>query len=158
MQIWDSEIWDGDLQEHGRRLQISTYLYIRDEFFWFLILNTKTRRNKKTLMSLFIILVYFSINLITFDEYNSEYTIKELCVFTNYITLQSSQFSSVAQLYPILCNPMDYCTPGFPVHHQLPELTQTHFHRVSDAIQLSDPLSSHSPPAFNLPQHQGLLQ
>jgi len=68
------------------------------------------------------------------------------------------QFSSVAQLCPTLCNPMDCNTPGFPVRHQLPELTQTHVHRVGDAIQPSDPLSSPSPPAFNLSQHQGLFQ
>ena len=48
--------------------------------------------------------------------------------------------------------------PGFPVHHQLPELTQAHVHQVSDTIQPSHPLSSPSPPAFNLPQHQGLFQ
>ena len=53
---------------------------------------------------------------------------------------------------------MDCSTPGFPVHHQLPELAQTHVHRVGDAIQLSRPLSSPSPPAFNLSQHQGLFQ
>ena len=57
-----------------------------------------------------------------------------------------------------LCDPMDCSTPGFPVHLQLPELAQTHVHQVSDAIQLSHPLSSPSPPAFNLPQHQGLFQ
>ena len=68
------------------------------------------------------------------------------------------QFSSVAQSCPTLCNPMDYSTPGFPVHHQLPEPTQTHVHRVSDAVQPSHPLSSPSLPAFNLSQHQGLFQ
>ena len=67
-------------------------------------------------------------------------------------------FSSVAQLYLTLCDPMDCSTPGFPVHHQLPELTQTHVHQVSDAIQPSHPLSSPSPPAFNLSQHQGLFK
>ena len=67
-------------------------------------------------------------------------------------------FSSVAQSCPTLCDPMDCSMPGFPVHHQLPELTQTHIHRVSDAIQPSHPLSSPSPPAFNLSQHQGLFQ
>ena len=55
-------------------------------------------------------------------------------------------------------NPMDCSTPGFPVLHQLPELTQTHVHRVSDTIQPSHPLSSPSPPAFNLSQHQGLFK
>ena len=64
------------------------------------------------------------------------------------------EFSSVAQSCPTLCDSMDCSTPGFPVHHQLLDLTQTHVHWVSDAIQLSHPLSSPSPPAFNLSQHQ----
>ena len=68
-----------------------------------------------------------------------------------------SQFSSVAQSCPTLCNPMDCSMPGLPVHHQLPEFTQTHVHRVSDAIQPSHPLSSPSPPALNPSQHQGLF-
>ena len=68
------------------------------------------------------------------------------------------QFSSVAQSCPTLCNPMDCSMPGFPVHYQLPELAQTHVHQVSDAIQSSHPLSSPSPPAFNLSQHQVLFQ
>ena len=61
-----------------------------------------------------------------------------------------SQFISVAQLCPTLCNPMDCSIPGLPVHHQLLEFTQTHIHWVGDAIQPSHPLSSPSPPAFNL--------
>ena len=68
------------------------------------------------------------------------------------------QFSSVTQSRLTLCTPMDYSTPGFPVHHQLPELTQTHVHRVGDAIQPSHPLLSPSSPTFNLSQHQGLFQ
>ena len=68
------------------------------------------------------------------------------------------QFSSVVQSCPTHCNPMDCSTPGFPVHHQLSELTQTHVHWASDVIQPSHPLSSPSPPAFNLYQHQGLFQ
>ena len=68
------------------------------------------------------------------------------------------QFSSVAQSCPILCNPINRSTPGLPVHHQLPESTQTHVHWVSDAIQPSHPLSSPSLPALNLFQHQGLLK
>ena len=67
------------------------------------------------------------------------------------------QFSSVAQSCPTLCDPMDCSRPDFPVYHQLPELTQTYVHRISDAIQPSHPLSSPSPPAFNLSQHQGLF-
>ena len=65
-------------------------------------------------------------------------------------------FSSV-QSRVRLCDPMKCSTPGLPVHHQLPESTQTHVHRVSDAIQPSHPLSSPSPPALNLSQHQALL-
>ena len=71
--------------------------------------------------------------------------------------LISVQFSSVSQSCLTLCNPMHCSMPGFPVHHQLPELTQTHVHRVSDAIQPSHPLLSPSPLAFNLSQHQGLF-
>ena len=63
----------------------------------------------------------------------------------------------VTQSCPTLCDPMDCSTPGFPVHHQIQELAQTHVHQVSDAIQLSHPLSSPSPSAFNLSQHQGLF-
>ena len=70
----------------------------------------------------------------------------------------SGQFSSVAQSCPTLCDPRNRSRPGLPVHHQLPEFTQTHIHRVSDAIQPSHPLLSPSPPAFNLSQHQGLFQ
>ena len=70
----------------------------------------------------------------------------------------SVQFSSVAHSCPTLCDPMDCSTPGFPVHHQLPQLLQMHVYRVSDAIQTPHPLSSPSPPVFNLPQHQGLFQ
>ena len=70
----------------------------------------------------------------------------------------SVQFSTVAQSCPTLCDPMNRSTPGLPVHHQLLEFTQTHVHRVGDAIQPPHPLSSPSPPAFNLSQHQGLLQ
>ena len=65
--------------------------------------------------------------------------------------------SSVTQLCPTLCSPMDCSTPGLPVHHQLLEFTQTHVHRVSDAIQPSHPWLSPSPLAFNLSQHQGLF-
>ena len=70
----------------------------------------------------------------------------------------SVQYSSVAQSCPTLCDPMNHSTPGLPVHHQLPEFTQTHVHRVSDAIQPSHPLSSPSPPVPNPSQHQSLFQ
>jgi len=70
----------------------------------------------------------------------------------------SHQIRSVAQSCPTLCDPMNRSTPGLPVHHQLPEFTQTHVHRVSDAIQPSHPLSSPSPPAPNPSQHQSFFQ
>ena len=72
--------------------------------------------------------------------------------------ISSVQFSSVAQSCPTLCDPTNRSTPGLTVHHQLPEFTQTHAHRVSDAIQPSHPLSSPSPPAPNPSQHQSLFQ
>ena len=68
------------------------------------------------------------------------------------------QFSSVTQSCPTLGDSMNRSMPGLPVHHQLPKSTQTHVHRVSDAIQPSHPLSSPSPPASNPSQHQGLFQ
>ena len=67
-------------------------------------------------------------------------------------------FSSVAQSCPTLCDPMNCSTPGLPVHHHLPEFTQTHVHWVHDAIQPSHPLSSPSPPGPNPSQHQSLFQ
>ena len=67
-------------------------------------------------------------------------------------------YSSVAQSCLTLCDPMNCSTPGLPVHHQLPEFTQTHIHRVGDTIQPSHPLSSPSPPAPNPSQHQSLFQ
>ena len=73
-------------------------------------------------------------------------------------SLGSAQFSSVAQSCPTLCNPMNCSTPGLPVHHQLPEFTQTHVHWVGDVIQPSHPLSSPFPPAPNPSQHQSLFQ
>ena len=72
--------------------------------------------------------------------------------------MKPPQLSSVAQLCLTLCYPMDCSTPGFLVHHQLLELTQTHVHGGGDAIQPPHPQSSPSPPAFNLSQHQGLFQ
>ena len=75
-----------------------------------------------------------------------------------YVNLIISQFSSVTQSCPTLCDPMNRRMPGLPVHHQLPEFTQSHVHQVGDAIQPSHPLSSPSPPAPNPSQHQGLFQ
>ena len=72
--------------------------------------------------------------------------------------IRSDQIRSVTQLCPNLCDPMNRSTPGLPVHHQLPEFTETHIHQVGDAIQPSHPLSSPSPPAPNPSQHKGLFQ
>ena len=74
------------------------------------------------------------------------------------VACASVQFSSVAQSCPAVCDPMNHSTPGLPVHHHLPEFTQTHVHRVSDDIQPSHPLSSPSPPAPNPSQHQSLFK
>ena len=91
-----------------------------------------------------------------------------ICIFTLAFTLiwlfektecvGRESVSSVTQSCPTLCNPMDCSTPGLLVHHQPPESTQTHVHWVRDAIQPSHPLSSPSPPTFNLSQHQGLFK
>jgi len=70
----------------------------------------------------------------------------------------SVQFSSVTELFPTLCDPMDYSMPGLPVHHQLPEFAQTHVHWDSNVIQPFHPLWSLSPLTFNFSQHQGLFQ
>ena len=76
----------------------------------------------------------------------------------NSCCIVSESVSSVAQSCPTLCNPINCSIPGHPVHHQLPEFTQTHVHRLSNAIQPSHPLSSPSPPAPNPSQHQSLFQ
>ena len=109
-----------------------------------IIWQNSTSFHDKTLNKLSTYGMYFNIQ-------------KDICDKPTGNTISSVQFSSVAQSCPTICDPMDCSTPGFPVHHQLPELAQTHVHPVDDAIQPSHPLSS-SPPAFNLSQHQGLFQ
>ena len=81
--------------------------------------------------------------------------IPTVAMISTYVTVR---FSSVTQLCLTFYNPMVCSMPGLPVHHQLPEFTQTHVHQVGDAIQPSHPLLSPSPPAFNLSQHQGLFK
>ena len=97
---------------------------------------------------LWLIVGYIHTKLYWLPNYLEHYFSNSLCL--------SVQFSSVAQLCPTLCDPMNHSTPGLPVHHQLPEFTQTHVHQVIDAIQPSHPLSSPSPPAPNPSQHQSL--
>ena len=80
------------------------------------------------------------------------------CSLTQAVVVGRPQFSSVTQSCLTLCEPMNHSTPGLPVHHQLPEFTQTHVHQVGDAIQTSHPLSSRFPPAPSPSQHQSLFQ
>ena len=80
-----------------------------------------------------------------------------LCKLYVYYQFSWDCCCSATQLCPTLCNPVDCSMPGFPVNHKLLELAQTHVHRIGDAMQPSHPLSSPSPPAFNLSQHQGLF-
>ena len=112
---------------------------------------------------------FHTINILNFTILFPSYTLnssREEQFMDSYIRLSAlnaliqiwSQFSSVAQSYQILCDPTDCSTPGLPVHHQPPKFTQTHVHWVGDAIQPSHSLSSPSPPAFNLSQHEGLFQ
>ena len=81
---------------------------------------------------------------------SSRFPTTSVCISVLRSHSPSVQFSSVIQSSPTLCNPMDCSTPGFPIHHQLPEPTQTHVHHVGEAIKPSHPLSSPSPPTFNL--------
>ena len=101
------------------------------------------------------------------DMYMKSIFISDSCVLQKLAYIESLfsekiqgsvQFSSVTQTCPTLCHPMNHSTPGLPVHHQLPESTQTHVHCVGGAIQPSHPLSSPSLPTFNLSQHQGLFK
>ena len=87
------------------------------------------------------------------QSHNSTHVLISLPAFSTLFSI-----SSVSQSCLTHCDPMDWSMPGFPVHHQLPELAQTHVHRISEAIQISHLLSSLSPPAFNFPQHQGIFQ
>ena len=102
---------------------------------------------------------YYSINLIIFDPYmNAHLALLKIAINLHFEGCVFYQIRSVTQSCLTLCDPMNRSMPGLPVHHQLPEFTQTHVHRVSDAIQPSHPLSSPSSPSFNLSQHQGLFK
>ena len=105
-------------------------------------------------------LFYFLISIfLNFLYLKCIFNILELnLIFYLLFKKDSVQFSLVTQSCLTLCNPMNCSTPGLLVHHQLLGFTQTHVHWVSDAIQSSHPLSSRSPPAFNLSQHQGLFK
>ena len=107
-------------------------------------------------------IIIWSTNIILSKNEKKKITVKHasFLVFTLRVNHNSLSSTSVqfAQSCLTLCDPMNHSTPGLPVHHQLPEFTQTHVHRVSDAIQPSHPLSSPSPPAPNPSQHQSLFQ
>ena len=87
---------------------------------------------------------------------SSDYKFTSLCIWSFEIIILKLSVSSFTQSCRTLCDPMDCSMPGFPVHHQLLKLAQTHVHRVGDAIQPSHLLSPPSPPTFSLSQHQGL--
>ena len=118
-------------------------------------LNSK-RQN--VIVWIFVFLQNSFVEILTpqFDSINKWGVLK---LEPSWIRFSSVQFSSVQSLSCVrLCNSMECSTPGFPVNHQLQKLAQTHLHWVGDAIQPSQPLSSPSPPAFSLSQHQGLFQ
>ena len=89
---------------------------------------------------------------------DSIFNTRDITLLTKVRLISSVQFSPVTQSCPTLCDPMNRSTPGVPLHHQLPEFTQTYVHQVSDAIQPSHLRSSPSPPAPNPSQHQSLFQ
>ena len=102
----------------------------------------------------------FILCILSYRKYKLYTSLKDwqhICGFVVF-SEPSVQFSSVTQLWLTLCDTVNRSTPGLPVHHQLPEFTQIHVHRVGDAIQPSHPLSSPSPPAPDPSQHQGLFQ
>ena len=105
----------------------------------------------------FLLLMFFLKTLMSLLSMREGYHSKAQFIFTLY-QIRSDQIRSVAQSCLTLCDPMNRRTPGLPVHHHLPEFTQTYVHRVGDAIQPSHPLSSPSPPAPNPFQHQSLFQ
>ena len=121
-------------------------------------------RKKCTHGSLYTFYILLFFHLIKYSGQSNLSAHRAYCLPFNkgWLVLQippSGHFGSVQSLSPVrLCDPMKRSTPGLPVHHQLPEFTQTHVHWVSDAIQPSHPLLSPSPPALNLSQHQGLFQ
>ena len=107
----------------------------------------------------FILQVCESLSVLQISSFVSCFYILHRSDITWYLSFSDLiHFSSVAQSCPTLCNPMDCSTPFFPVHHQTLETTQTHVHRISDAIQPSHPLLSPSPPNVNLSQYQGVFK
>ena len=139
----------------------SSWLHVSQAYIWSEIISSLNK--PQTICWLKSIL-----RILLGNNWKSRYSIRlAQCVYLiyswgfMYVCMRgegSVRFSSVAQSCLTLCDPMNPSTPGLPVHHKLPEITQTHVHRVSDAIKLSHPLSSPSPPAPNPSQHQSLFQ
>ena len=96
-------------------------------------------------------------SLLCYNRFCTSFSEKLRIIILEYFGFRITSVSSVAQLCPTLCDPMNHSTPGLPVHHHLLDFTQTHVHRVGDAIQPSHPLSSPFPPAPNPSQHQDYL-
>ena len=133
----------------------------RSNYLWCLWLQGLS--DCKTLESVFgglssFLFMYFCFSKAYLKPYSAVFPNKHIHSEDMSMNISSVQFSSAARSCLTLCDPMNCSTPGLPVHHQLPEFTQTHVHQVSDAIQPSYPLSSPSPPAPNPSQHQSLFQ
>ena len=126
-------------------------------FFWLLIWLIWIYHTSGITERLSFLVWFVSLNIMT-KRFIHIVALSELLTFGRKVMTNLEQIRSVAQSCPTLCNPMNRSTPGLPIHHQLPEFTQTHGHRVSDAIHPSHPLSSPSPLAPNPSQYQSLFQ
>ena len=143
----------GTIPSHGRLFHtLKKHRWVRMAYFEVVYFDSNPIIGKeKSNSPLFLCLLMFQIHIFL-EFFFFFFGLKTL------VSIYSVQFSSVAQLCPTLCDPMNRSTPGLPVHHKLPEFTQTHVHGVGDAIQPSRPPLSPSPPAPNPSQHQGLFQ
>ena len=129
-----------------------TDIFKARKFFWLLLFTVEY-------FSVWILNFYFiifTLYMALFQSFSYKWHLTTFRYEILHLKNISVQFSSFAQSCPTLCDPMNRSTPGLPVHHYLPEFTQTYLHRVCDAIQPSHPRSSPSPPAPNPSQHQSL--
>ena len=163
IRLWTSSAW-GVRHKH--------ILELLNHFFFFIFTRSVIQqiKNRLKIMKTLWLQWNFSMQTLIYKNlriYSRNYFLLLFCSWSNlelklYTSSNEetkvSQLSSVAQSCLTLCDPMDCGNPGLPVHHQLPEFTKTHVHWVCDAIEPSHPLLSPFPPAFNLSQHQGLLQ
>ena len=148
----NSECYHSEASHNSVSAFIDFFLGIYIPIYMYIITKRSIAEFYSLIFSLSILWTFFIYQTYFCNSLTVQYSIVFLSA-PNFI-----QFSSVAQSCPTLCSPMNRSTPGLPVHHQLPEFTQTHVHWVSDAIQPSHPLSSPSPPAPNPSQHQSLFQ